>query len=195
MRYSSRRRGFSLVELLIVIVVIGVLSSMMIFSSSESISSAKASNIISNLRSLKNAAFAMYINHPESFDTTAPSNPTKDQLALAMGESNIEGYPKDLDINKYQKNQIGVYSPSYTSDVSGDTEVIVCAPGISKIEAYSWLPGGLYGSDSLVAETDLDAYGLGRFTLPCDQYPYGPIVVRIKGYRGNTMIDECHLQL
>ena len=92
MRYSSRRRGFSLVELLIVIVVIGVLSSMMIFSSSESISSAKASNIISNLRSLKNAAFAMYINHPESFDTTAPSNPTKDQLALAMGESNIEGY-------------------------------------------------------------------------------------------------------
>lgn len=92
MRYSSRRRGFSLVELLIVIVVIGVLSSMMIFSSSESISSAKASNIISNLRSLKNAAFAMYINHPESFDTTAPANPTKDQLALAMGESNIEGY-------------------------------------------------------------------------------------------------------
>ena len=101
MRYSSRRRGFSLVELLIVIVVIGVLSSMMIFSSSESISSAKASNIISNLRSLKNAAFAMYINHPESFDTTAPSNPTKDQLALAMGESNIEGY--DIKVNDSTK--------------------------------------------------------------------------------------------
>ena len=110
-------------------------------------------------------------------------------------EFNADGYPKDLDINNFKTNQIGVYSPGYTADVSGDTEVIVCAPNITSVKAYSWLPEGTYGSDSLVAETSLDAFGLGKFIINLDQYPYGPIVVRIKGYNGETMVDECHLQL
>ncbi len=46
----NKRRGFTLIELLIVIVVIGILAAMMMFSSTEAVSSAKASNIISNLR-------------------------------------------------------------------------------------------------------------------------------------------------
>ena len=60
-RYT--RRGFTLVELLIVIVVIGVLSAMMMLSSTEAVSSAKAARIISNLRNLKTAALAWYADN------------------------------------------------------------------------------------------------------------------------------------
>ena len=70
---SMKRRGFTLVELLIVIVVIGVLSAMMMLSSTEAVSSAKASNIISNLRNLKTAALSLYT---ASLDKVNGAKPT-----------------------------------------------------------------------------------------------------------------------
>ena len=57
------REGFTLVELLIVIVVIGVLSAMMMLSSTEAVSSARATDIISNLRQWKTATLAWYMDH------------------------------------------------------------------------------------------------------------------------------------
>ena len=68
MKRNIKRRGFTLVELLIVIVVIGILSAMMMLSSTEAVTSAKASNIVSNLRNLKTAALAMYIDSMDQFD-------------------------------------------------------------------------------------------------------------------------------
>ena len=60
---SASKHGFTLVELLIVIVVIGVLSAMMMLSSTEAVSSARASNVISNLRNLKTAVLSWYTNN------------------------------------------------------------------------------------------------------------------------------------
>ena len=68
MKRNIKRRGFTLVELLIVIVVIGILSAMMMLSSTEAVTSAKASNIVSNLRNLKTAALAMYIDSMDELD-------------------------------------------------------------------------------------------------------------------------------
>lgn len=68
MKRNMKRRGFTLVELLIVIVVIGILSAMMMLSSTEAVTSAKASNIVSNLRNLKTAALAMYVDSMDQFD-------------------------------------------------------------------------------------------------------------------------------
>lgn len=65
MRRETKRRGFTLLELLIVMVVIGVLSAMIMFAADEAITSAKASNIIANLRNLKTAVLAW---HADSFD-------------------------------------------------------------------------------------------------------------------------------
>ena len=65
------RKGFTLVELLIVIVVIGILSAMMMLSSSEAVTSAKATAIISNLRNLKTAALAYYSDNMDSYDSGA----------------------------------------------------------------------------------------------------------------------------
>ena len=58
-----RKKGFTLVELLIVIVVIGVLSAMMMLSSTEAVSSAKAANIVNNLRNWKTAALEWYADN------------------------------------------------------------------------------------------------------------------------------------
>lgn len=60
---KSVRKGFTLVELLIVIVVIGILSAMMMLSSTEAVSSARAADIVSDLRNLKTAALAYYADN------------------------------------------------------------------------------------------------------------------------------------
>lgn len=57
------KKAFTLVELLIVIVVIGILSAMMMLSSTEAISSARSANIISDLRNLKTATLAWYMDN------------------------------------------------------------------------------------------------------------------------------------
>ncbi|MBQ7559962.1 MAG: type II secretion system protein [Synergistaceae bacterium] len=59
----SRKKGFTLVELLIVIVVIGVLSAMMMLSSTEAVSSAKAANIVNNMRNIKTAVLEWYADN------------------------------------------------------------------------------------------------------------------------------------
>ena len=69
----THREGFTLVELLIVIVVIGVLSAMMMLSSTEAVSSAKASNIISNLRNLKTAALEFYTDNMDALTSSGNS--------------------------------------------------------------------------------------------------------------------------
>ncbi|MDY6399442.1 MAG: type II secretion system protein [Synergistales bacterium] len=63
MKNFSNRKGFTLVELLIVIVVIGVLSAMMMLSSTEAVSSAKAANVINNLRNIKTAVLSWYTDN------------------------------------------------------------------------------------------------------------------------------------
>ena len=76
---KTNRKGFTLVELLIVIVVIGILSAMMMLSSTEATTSAKASNIVSNLRNLKTAALALYTDSMDTFADKSNS-PTMKQI-------------------------------------------------------------------------------------------------------------------
>lgn len=92
---------------------------------------------------------------------------------------------------------IAVTSPDYRSDIQGNTTIHVSASGyISPLKVRSWLPGGQYGSDSVVALVRLDSDGLGSFEFPADRYPRGPITIRITGKRiSDSYIDTCYLQL
>lgn len=83
---TVKREGFTLVELLIVIVVIGVLSTMMIFSSTEAVTSAKANNVIVKMTQIKKAAIALYIDSLDYFtEKLAEGGSPQDKLTIARG--------------------------------------------------------------------------------------------------------------
>ena len=76
----SERKGFTLVELLIVIVVIGILSAMMMLSSTEAMSSAKASNFIVKLQQMRKAAIALYLDSLDYFAENSSAFSPKQNL-------------------------------------------------------------------------------------------------------------------
>ena len=78
-----KRKGFTLVELLIVIVVIGILSAMMMLSSTEAVTSARANNIVSNMRNLKTAALEYYVDNLNYLEATTR---TDNGLDMADGD-------------------------------------------------------------------------------------------------------------
>ena len=60
-------KGFTLVEVLIVMAVIGVLSSAMLFASRESIRTTRAGNVITTLRNFASAAMTFYTDSMDHF--------------------------------------------------------------------------------------------------------------------------------
>ena len=103
-----KRKGFTLVELLIVIVVIGILSAMMMLSSTEAVTSAKASNIVSNLRNMKTAALALYVDKLDDWESTSTatgpifrSSTTTDNKSTVLKYMNSTNDKTDGTIGSY----------------------------------------------------------------------------------------------
>ena len=107
-----KRRGFTLVELLIIIAVIGVLASMMMISSGDTVASAKASNIISNMRNMKAADLSLYIDKMDKWAVTGhkadsaksitelkPTAPTIAEVMKYMSTSEIDGAQEEGEYN------------------------------------------------------------------------------------------------
>jgi hypothetical protein len=90
--------------------------------------------------------------------------------------------------------RVSVVTPEYGSNVKGDTIVTLAAPGFASVTVECWQQGGGFGADSTVATVALDAQGNSSFVFPADQYPHGPITVRISGVSGGVQ-DNCYLQL
>ena len=84
----SKHKGFTLMEMMIVIAVMGILASMMMISSSESISTARASSIVTNLRNFSMAAMAYYTDNIDTFGKT-PDHLKNDPATL---KANVEEY-------------------------------------------------------------------------------------------------------
>ena len=104
--------GFTLVELLIVIVVIGILSAMMMLSSTEAMSSAKAAKIISDLRNIKTAVTAWYADHIDKVDSNGNiilNNGNKEYIQKANANDS-------LGIGKYLNNESGFVLNEGTQD-------------------------------------------------------------------------------
>ncbi len=124
MKKRAKLKGFTLVELLIVIVVIGVLSAMMMLSSTEAVTSAKAADIISDLRNCKTAALAWYADNLDYVEgrvnhgsTTFSSN------GLFPEGVNIAKYMNGENKITYDSNTKGKYSFSGNNT---DKRWVVC---------------------------------------------------------------------
>jgi hypothetical protein len=90
--------------------------------------------------------------------------------------------------------QVSVMSPEYCSDVKGDTRVTLAAPRFKSLTVKCWKQGEGFGTDSTVAKVSLDGKAQGSFVFPANDYPHGPITVRISGDNG-LVKDNCYLQL
>jgi len=87
-RKLRKRSGFTLVELLIVIIIIGILAGAMLLVAGSGTDSAEATKVISNLRGLKSAALLYYADNS--------SNPTEPTIA------DLEKYmDRDLESTDY----------------------------------------------------------------------------------------------
>jgi hypothetical protein len=129
-------------------------------------------------------------------DTPAPPKPANAEYPnFNNGESN----PKDPGIEWVQA--IAVTAPAYGADVKGNVTVTFRAPGMTKAKALCWqqpttAAPSPWGHDAEVAaDISLDADGGGTFVFPADQFPGGPLTLRIHTRDDGKKQDLCQLQL
>jgi len=99
-----------------------------------------------------------------------------------------------LTCKAYSTNIISVTSPAYCSDIEGNTTITISALNFSQLTVYCWKQGDGFGTNSTVGTVTLDKNGTGSIVFPADQYPHGPVTVRISG-TSSANSDNCYLQL
>lgn len=170
---NIKRKGFTLVELLIVIVVIGILSAMMMLSSTEAVTSARASNIVSNLRNFKTAAMAMYVDYLDTMDKgelpTPPTGKTTHDLLVnymnkggssANGVDDTANYHLKL-LNKATGNDTGYGWYVYVKNVNDPRvreKLAGRAGSVGLINSsFAQYPGGTSDTEVYMFVTKIDA--------------------------------------
>ena len=131
---EMKRKGFTLVELLIVIVVIGVLSAMMMLSSTEAVSSAKAADIVSDLRNLKTAALAWYADNLSAADALAAGklNDKRDDILKYMGTGKADSAYKFYNADNAKGWYVGYDGLTNNTSVQGKLAGRAASTGLLK---------------------------------------------------------------
>ena len=142
------------------------------------------------------------LDHPITAITLTIGQPMeraggKEKLLPAEGDLFFDSLSVDSEKSAEETltaREVSVVTPEYGSEVKGDTTITVVAPGFKNVVVKCWKQGDGFGSDSTVATVALDAKSNGSFVFPADQYPHGPVAVRISAVSGQTK-DNCYLQL
>lgn len=96
--------------------------------------------------------------------------------------------------NAYSADIIKVVSPQYCSEIQGNTKIDILAPNFEQVMVHCWKQGTGLGTNSVVGTVKLDDKGTGSFVFPANEYPHGPITLRISGSSASNT-DNCYLQL
>ena len=163
------RKGFTLVELLIVLAVLGSLGAMMSYSSSGAVDSADAAKIISNLQTLKMAALQMYIEEPlvasktsiTFGDNTALSDSDERKVAEVLGS--YLGKKADAFTSSGAAKKYGLVGDAnhwyvvYALDADDSTGVKnKLAAQANAVDLYAWTASTIPDSEAyyMVADTN-----------------------------------------
>lgn len=113
-------KGFTLAEMLIVMAIIGILASMMMISSTQSVLTTKAGNIVSTLRNFASAAMTFYTDSMDHF-TKTPNTPEdlKDWVKKYMYS---EGSTVQDEGKYYVKNASGTWWVGYDLANASDAD-------------------------------------------------------------------------
>lgn len=117
-----RRRAFTLMELLIVIIVIGVLAAMMIISSTEAVTTAKASNIVANLTHIRKAVIAWYFDNIDRITYVSGSSTGVGNMKFCFNGVKYHSIQDALANNPVGYTKQTVSFMSYLQGVSGFNE-------------------------------------------------------------------------
>lgn len=115
------RKGFTLVEILIVIIVMSILGAMMTYSSSQAISSNKAAEIVVKLRNLKIAAMQMYVDKLDYWESSKDDSDNKFNMT---------------ELKKYLNDDKGYYDDD--EDNTNDGFVLVTDDASKKYAERNW---------------------------------------------------------
>ena len=91
---KRKSKGFTLVELLIVIIIIGILAGMMMLSTGGATAKAEATKIVSDMRNLKAAAIMVYAEDMEWPTAMASLDDYVDTAISISGDSAVIGNAK-----------------------------------------------------------------------------------------------------
>ena len=137
------------------------------------------------------------LDYPITGITFGIGQPTEKEKGLAA-EGDLAFDTLSVDSEKSAEEtlgcQVAVTSPAYGADVTGATPIAIAAAGFKTLTVKCWKQGEGFGTDSTVGTVTLDAQGNGKIVFPADQYPHGPVTVRIAGVNG-AVKDNCYLQL
>ena len=145
---KKMRKGFTLVELLIVIAVLGALSAAMTMASSTATAKAKAASIVNNLKICTSGAEVYQFKHADDSDL-------KDITTTAMLAEAVPSFTKFIAIGDDDKDTVLYAAVDTTTGPAGWT-ITVTLKGTDKSAIVDALKTfkGFKGDDVLTAITD-----------------------------------------
>src|SRR5438105_3114924 len=137
-RYRSRKGGFTLVEILIVVIILGILAAIVIPQFTSASQDARKNSLVSQLQTLRSQLELYKLQHLDQLPTTLiGSSPARTQLTVKTDATGTVGTTSAFPFGPYlQANPINPLNASYAV----------------KVVAADVTPGGASGCTTSSAE-------------------------------------------